>query len=63
LKGKKSFEKTKHFVLKTKYPAIKFFYGDGFEGLPTYGPFDKIIITAAAPLDSAQTDAAIKARR
>jgi protein-L-isoaspartate(D-aspartate) O-methyltransferase len=23
-----------------------FFYGDGFEGLPTYAPFDKIIITA-----------------
>ena len=32
-----------------KYPKIKFFYGDGFEGLPTYAPFDKIIITAAAP--------------
>jgi protein-L-isoaspartate(D-aspartate) O-methyltransferase len=25
------------------------FYGDGFEGLPTYAPFDKILITAAAP--------------
>ncbi len=37
------------FPLKGKYPNIKFFYGDGFEGLPTYGPFDKIIITAAAP--------------
>ncbi|MEI9956470.1 MAG: protein-L-isoaspartate(D-aspartate) O-methyltransferase, partial [Ferruginibacter sp.] len=46
---KNLFEKTKAFVLKTKYPAIKFFYGDGFEGLPTYAPFDKIIITAAAP--------------
>lgn len=32
-----------------KYPSIKFFYGDGFKGLPTYAPFDKIIITAAAP--------------
>lgn len=32
-----------------KYSNIKFFYGDGFEGLPTYAPFDKIIITAAAP--------------
>jgi len=29
------------------YP--KFFYGDGYKGLPTYGPFDKIIITAGAP--------------
>jgi len=46
---KKLYEKNKHFVLRSKYPAIKFFYGDGFEGLPTYAPFDKIIITAAAP--------------
>jgi protein-L-isoaspartate(D-aspartate) O-methyltransferase len=44
------FEKTKHFPLKAKYPGIKFFYGDGYEGLPTYAPFDKIIITAAAPI-------------
>ena len=28
---------------------MKFFYGDGFEGLQGYAPFDKIIITAAAP--------------
>ena len=26
----------------------QFFYGDGYEGLPTYGPFDKIIVTAGA---------------
>jgi protein-L-isoaspartate(D-aspartate) O-methyltransferase len=25
------------------------FYGDGFEGKPTYGPYDKVLITAAAP--------------
>ena len=43
------FDKTKQFVLKSKYPGIKFFYGDGFEGLPTFAPFDKVIITAAAP--------------
>lgn len=47
---KKLFEKTKQFPLKAKYPQIKFFYGDGFEGLPTFAPFDKIIITAAAPI-------------
>ncbi len=46
---KKLFEKTKEYLFKTKYPHLKFFYGDGFEGLPTYAPFDKIIITAAAP--------------
>lgn len=46
---KKLFEKNKSFIFKSQYPNIKFFYGDGFEGLPTYAPFDKIIITAAAP--------------
>ncbi len=46
---KKLFDRTKDFVLRSKYPNIKFFYGDGYEGLPTYAPFDKVIITAAAP--------------
>ena len=46
---KKLFDKNKDFIFKSKYPNLKFFYGDGFMGLPTYGPFDKIIITAAAP--------------
>lgn len=46
---KKLFEANKQFMLLKKYPSVKFFYGDGFEGLPTYGPFDKVIITAAAP--------------
>lgn len=27
-----------------------FFYGDGYEGLPAYAPFDRILITAAAPV-------------
>lgn len=44
------YEKTKQFVLKDKYPFnIKFFFGDGYIGLPMYAPFDKIIVTAAAP--------------
>jgi protein-L-isoaspartate(D-aspartate) O-methyltransferase len=47
---KKLFDLTKNFILRSKYPNIKFFYGDGFEGLPTYAPFDKILITAAAPI-------------
>lgn len=37
------------FFFIKNYPKIKRFYGDGFLGLPTYAPFDKIIITAAAP--------------
>ncbi len=36
------------FFLK-KYLNIKRFFGDGFEGLPSYAPFDKIIITCGAP--------------
>lgn len=46
---RKLYEQNRNFVLKSKYPNIKFFYGDGFEGLPAYAPFEKIIITAAAP--------------
>ncbi|HPR31017.1 MAG TPA: protein-L-isoaspartate(D-aspartate) O-methyltransferase [Prolixibacteraceae bacterium] len=29
------------------YP--RFFFGDGYKGLPTYGPFQGIIVTAGAP--------------
>ena len=36
------------FFLKN-YPNIKRFYGDGFEGQPSFAPFDKVIVTAAAP--------------
>jgi protein-L-isoaspartate(D-aspartate) O-methyltransferase len=46
---KKLFELNKQFEYIRKYPGIKFFYGDGYEGLPTYAPFDKVIVTAAAP--------------
>lgn len=46
---KQLFENNKKFAYIKKYPNIKFFYGDGYEGLPTYAPFDKILITAAAP--------------
>ena len=46
---KKLFESNKNFAYIKRYPNIKFFYGDGYEGLPTYAPFDKVLITAAAP--------------
>lgn len=46
---KKLFEANKKFDLLKKYPGIKFFYGDGYEGLPTFAPFDRVLITAAAP--------------
>jgi len=43
------YDKTQQYIFKNKYPNLKFFFGDGYEGLPTYAPFDKILITAAAP--------------
>lgn len=46
---KKLFDANKQFLFLKKYPTLNMFYGDGFEGLPTYAPFDKILITAAAP--------------
>jgi len=42
------FDKTKNFLPSIGYRP-KFFYGDGFKGLPVYAPFDKIIVTAGAP--------------
>lgn len=47
---KKLFDSNKQFPFLKKYLNIKFFYGDGYEGLPTYAPFDKVLITAAAPI-------------
>jgi len=46
---KKLFDINKNFQFLKQYPTLRMFYGDGFEGLPTYAPFDKILITAAAP--------------
>jgi protein-L-isoaspartate(D-aspartate) O-methyltransferase len=47
---RKLFDQHKSFILRNKYPNIKYFFGDGYEGLPTYAPFDKIIVTAAAEI-------------
>lgn len=46
---KQLFELTPNFLFKKEYPNIQFFFGDGFEGLPDLAPFDRILITAAAP--------------
>ena len=40
--------KTKPFLAEFQY-NIKTFLGDGNKGLPTFAPFDRVIITAAAP--------------
>lgn len=43
------FDTTKTFLPTIGYNA-KFFYGDGYKGLTVFAPFDKIIITAGAPM-------------
>lgn len=43
------YDKTKPLLAQLGYSNIKCFFGDGFEGLPLYKPFDHVIITAAAP--------------
>ena len=46
-------QKELHDKAKVLLPSLgyspKFFYGDGFKGLPAYGPFDRVIVTCGAP--------------
>ena len=42
------YRKTKQLLHEMKY-TIKLFFGDGYEGLPAFAPFDRILVTAAAP--------------
>lgn len=42
------FVKTKVFLDTLNY-RVKVFFGDGYKGLPTFAPFDKIIVTCGAP--------------
>jgi protein-L-isoaspartate(D-aspartate) O-methyltransferase len=43
------YEKAKDFLPRLGYKPY-FFYGDGSKGLPSKAPFDKIIVTAGAPV-------------
>ena len=45
---KELFDKTGPFLQSLGY-SPKLFYGDGYKGLPAYGPFDKILVTCGAP--------------
>ena len=40
----------------------KIFYGDGYKGLPSFAPFDKIIVTAGAPFVPPDLVAQLKTR-
>lgn len=42
------FLKSQPILSKLGYKP-NFFFGDGYEGIPAYGPFDKIIVTAGGP--------------
>jgi len=42
------YERTRKLIHEMGY-MLKMFYGDGYKGLPSYAPFDKIIVTAGAP--------------
>lgn len=43
------FKKTKLLLPKLGYSPKFMVFGDGYKGLPSYAPFDKIIVTAGAP--------------
>lgn len=43
------YKKTKRFLTKIHYRPKYLSFGDGYKGLPSYAPFDKIIVTAGAP--------------
>ncbi|MAE07454.1 MAG: protein-L-isoaspartate O-methyltransferase [Bacteroidetes bacterium] len=45
---RKLYHKTKEFITNLGY-KIRFFYGDGNKGIPAFGPYDRILITAATP--------------
>lgn len=45
---KELFDQTKILLGKLGY-LLNLKYGDGYQGLPTHAPFDKIIVTAGAP--------------
>ncbi len=42
------FEKTDKLMKELGYRSIRTFLGDGYEGLPMFAPFDKILVTAGA---------------
>jgi protein-L-isoaspartate(D-aspartate) O-methyltransferase len=46
---RKLFDKTKPLMESLGYHNVRCYFGDGFEGLPMFAPFNKVIITAAVP--------------
>jgi len=47
--NRKLYERTRDFLPTLGYKPY-FFYGDGSKGVPAKAPYDKIIVTAGAPV-------------
>lgn len=45
---RKLYDRTRKFLPEIGYRP-HFFYGDGTQGLPAFAPYDKMVVTAAAP--------------
>jgi protein-L-isoaspartate(D-aspartate) O-methyltransferase len=45
---KELYDKAKEFLPQIGFRP-KFFYGDGYKGLPAFAPFDKVLVTCGAP--------------
>ena len=43
------YDRTKLFLPFIGFTGARLVFGDGYKGLPRFAPFDKIIVTAAAP--------------
>ncbi len=54
------FEKTSQKLIQMGYGRIRTLYGDGFAGAPRFAPYDKILITAAAPFFPSKLFAQLK---
>jgi protein-L-isoaspartate(D-aspartate) O-methyltransferase len=44
------YKKTKELLKKLNFNTLRCFFSDGSIGLPDYAPYDKIIVTAGAPI-------------
>jgi protein-L-isoaspartate(D-aspartate) O-methyltransferase len=43
------YDANRSFPYLNCFSNIRLFYGDGYKGLPAFAPFDRILVTAAAP--------------
>jgi len=48
-RNQKLHKKAKRLLQELHYDDVIAIFGDGYEGAPSFAPFDKVIVTAAAP--------------